>query len=58
MLGCERFFLPILSDEHSCAGSPVSPESVVENSAGASAELVTARRWWELSDSLGEVVVE
>lgn len=58
MLGCERFFLPILSDKHNCAGSPVSPDSVVKNSTGAPVELTTARRWWELSDSLGKVVVE
>lgn len=57
MLGCERFFLPILSDLHSYAGYPRSQDTAVTSSMSAPVELMTAGRWWELSDSLGKVVV-
>lgn len=57
MLGCERFFLPILSDQHKCAGFAVSSDTANTGNMNAPVELMTAGRWSELCDSLGEVVV-
>jgi len=44
MLGCERFFLPILSDHDSCAGFPVSQDTAMADGTSAPAELMTAGR--------------
>ena len=58
MLGFERFFLPILSDQYSCANFSGSPDDVDTSNMNALVGLMTAGRWRELSDSLGKVVVE
>jgi hypothetical protein len=57
MLGCERFFLPILSDDGSCPGFFVSQEAGPVNGMIAPAELMAAGRGWKLSNSLREMVV-
>lgn len=44
MLGCERFFLPILSDQDSCAGSSGSPDAMITNDMRAPVELMAAGR--------------
>lgn len=57
MLGCERFFLPILSDERKCADFSGWVDAANTGNTNAPVELMTAGRWSELGDSLGEVVV-
>lgn len=53
MLGCERFFLPIL---YECADFSGYPDAANTGNTSAPVELMTAGRCSELGDSLGEVV--